>query len=350
MLSRTIETEGIDAAVAQYRTLRAQGFRGLKESEADTNTLGYALLQQGQTQNAIQVFQLNVETHPASANVYDSLGEAYLAAGNRALAITNYQKALAIAPEKKSTVAALQDLTGRKRPPYRPLALFHIFNGLIGILSGAVAMVFRKGSRRHTWAGRVFVVSMLCMSGSAAYVSSVEPTGKSINLLMGLLTFYLVATAWLTTYRKRPQTNLADWVGLVAVVTVAAGLAKAGMEASNSATGTKDGSAAGLYFAFLGVASLAAALDVRMIWQGGVAGAQRLTRYLWRMSTALFIAVGSFFLGQPQVFPVAIRNSGILAVPTLLVILSGGYWLFRVNAFGWLLPRSDRSSAPGLHA
>jgi len=343
VLSRTIEAKGIDAAVEQYRTLRAQGFPGLQESESDTNRLGYALLQKEQAQSAIQVFQLNVETHPASANVYDSLGEAYLAAGNKPLAIANYEKALAIAPAKKSTVAALQDLTGRKHS-YRPLALFHIFNGLLGILAGAVAMVLRKGSRRHTWAGRVFVVAMLSMSGSAAYISFVEPNGKAINLLMGLLTFYLVATAWLTAYRKRPQANLVDWVGVAVVVAVAVGLANSGMEAANSPTGTKDGSAAGLYFAFLAVASLAAVLDLRMIWVGGVAGAQRLTRHLWRMCTALFIAVGSFFLGQPQVFPVAIRNSGILAVPSLLVILSLGYWLFRVNALSRLLPR--RGSAP----
>ena len=51
------------------------------------------------------------------------------------------------------------------------------------------------------------------------------------------------------------------------------------------------------------------------------------------MNTALFIAVSSFFQGQPQLFPVAVRNSGVLAVPTLLVILSLGYWLFRVNGF-----------------
>ena len=87
VLSHTIETKGIDAAVAQYQTLRAQGFRGLQESESDTNRLGYALLRKGQAESAIRVFQLNVETHPGSANVYDSLGEAYLTAGNRPLVI-----------------------------------------------------------------------------------------------------------------------------------------------------------------------------------------------------------------------------------------------------------------------
>jgi len=332
VLQQTIETKGIDAAVAQYRTLRAQGFPGPKESAADTNTLGYVLLRKD-PESAIKVLQLNAETHPRSANVYDSLGEAYLAAGNRPLAIKNYQSAIAINPRMKTAVSALQTLTNYKRAPYRPLVLFHIFAGLIGITSGAVAMLLRKGSRRHSIAGTVFAVSMLSMSGSAAYMASVDPKGEAINVLMGLLTFYLVATAWLTARRRSPGTGLVDWAALLMIVAVAASLANYGVEAANSLTGSKDGSPAGLYFAFATVASVAAALDVRMILRGGVSGAQRLTRHLWRMGAALFIAVGSFFLGQQQLFPAALRNTGVLAVPTLLVLVSLGFWLVRVNAF-----------------
>ena len=333
LLSQTIDTQGIDAAAEQYRALRARGFEGLHESESATNRLGYALLQKGHTESAIQVFQLNVETHPGSANVYDSLGEAYLAAGNRPLAIANYEKALALEPTKKSAVSAIGELTGRTRPPYSPLVLFHILNGFVGLLSGAVAMSRRKGSRWHALAGRVFVVSMLSMSAAAAYIASVDPTGKPINVLMGVFTFYLVATAWLTARRTRPQTTVVDWLALAVVVAVAVGLASYGVDAANSPTGSRDGSPAAVYVTFSAVAWLAAALDVRMIRRGGVAGAQRLTRHLWRMCTALFVAVTSFFLGQPQVFPVAVRNTGLLVVPSLLVIAALGFWLFRVNAF-----------------
>ena len=333
VLSRTIDTKGIDAAVEQYRTLRAQGFAGLQESESDTNRLGYALLQKGQIENAIRVLQLNVETHPGSANVYDSLGEAYLAAGNRASAIANYERALALEPTKKSAVSALEALTGRTPPPRSPLVLFHIWNGLAGLLSGAAAMALRKGSRWHELAGRVFVVSMLSMSGSAAYIAAVDPHGKPINMLMGVLTFYLVATAWLTARRRRPQTGVIDWIGLAVAVALAAGLANYGVEAANSQAGSRDGAAAGVYLAFSAIAALAALLDVRMIRRGGVTGTPRLTRHLWRMCTALFVAVTSFFLGQPQVFPVAVRNTGLLVVPSLLVIAALGFWLFRVSAF-----------------
>jgi len=49
-------------------------------------------VQAGANLDAIQVFKLNVEDHPQSSNVYDSLGEAYLVDGDKALAIANYQR------------------------------------------------------------------------------------------------------------------------------------------------------------------------------------------------------------------------------------------------------------------
>jgi uncharacterized membrane protein len=333
VLQQTIETKGIDAAVAQYRTLRAHGFPGPQESESDTNRLGYALLRTGETGSAIKLFQLNVETHPHSANVYDSLGEAYLAAGNRPLAIENYEKAIAIDPKKKSAVSALGTLTNRTREPYRPLVIFHILAGMVGLSAGAAAVSLRKGSRRHGVAGTVFVVSMLSMSASAAYMASMDPNGDVINVLMGILTFYLVATAWLTARRRSATTSLVDWAALLVALAVAAGLANYGLEAANSQTGTKDGAPAAIYFSFTVVAALAAILDLRMILRGGVSGAQRLTRHLWRMCAALFIGVTSLFLGQLQLFPVGLRNTGLLVVPSLLVLVSLGFWLVRVNAF-----------------
>jgi uncharacterized membrane protein len=311
-----------------------------RESESEMNRRGYELLRQGQTAAAIQVFQLNVERHPASANVYDSLGEAYVAAGERALAVANYEKALTIDPKKKSALSAIEELTGRERPPYRPLVLFHIVNGLLGILSGAAAMVLRKGSRRHSLAGRIFVVSMLSMSASAASIAFMDPNGDAINVFMGVLTFYLVATAWLTARRTRPRTGVVDWIGVAVVIAAAVGLVSYGVDAAASGD-NRGGAPAAAFFVFAGIAALAAVLDIRMIRLGGVAGAQRLTRHLWRMCTALFIAATSFFLGQPQVFPVSVRNSGVLAVPSLLLIVALGYWLFRVNG----LRRVTRATA-----
>ncbi len=321
LLSRTIKSSGIDAAVGQYRTLRDQGFPGVRESESDTNRLGYELLGRDEKEGAIQVLQLNGETHRTSANVYDSLGEAYLAAGNKALAVENYRRALAIDPKMKTAVAELRRLTDSKGMPYRPIVLFHIGAGVLGILSGAVALSLRKGSRRHGVVGSVFVVSMLAMSASGAYRAFVDPDGEPINVLMGLLTFYLVATAWLTARRRTAGTGPLDWGALLVAMAAATGLVRLGMT---------DGRFAAVAFVFGGVALLAAVGDLRRITRGGVFGAGRIARHLWRMCAALYIAVTSFFLGQSQVFPYEVRRTGLLVVPGVLVVLTLIFWLVRV--------------------
>jgi hypothetical protein len=110
LIARTIRTQGVGAAMAQYRSLHDQGFPGLYEKESQTNSLGYQFLHGGQTGAAVAVLQLNVEAHPNSANTYDSLGEAYLGAGNKTLAIENYRKALALDPKMNSSINALKKL------------------------------------------------------------------------------------------------------------------------------------------------------------------------------------------------------------------------------------------------
>jgi tetratricopeptide (TPR) repeat protein len=71
----------------------------LAKSEADVNNLGYVLLGQGKTDEAIEVFRKNVKDHPKSWNVWDSLGEGYATKGDKKLAIENFTKALGMAPE-----------------------------------------------------------------------------------------------------------------------------------------------------------------------------------------------------------------------------------------------------------
>lgn len=69
-------------------------------TETEVNGFGYNyLFQQSDVDNAIRLFQYNVDNHPDSWNVYDSLAEAYAAKGETELAIENYEKALEMAPE-----------------------------------------------------------------------------------------------------------------------------------------------------------------------------------------------------------------------------------------------------------
>jgi dienelactone hydrolase len=66
--------------------------------EGEANVHGYSLLQAGNTKDAIAMFQMNVDAYPTSANTYDSLADAQLAAGNRDEALRLAQKALEVLP------------------------------------------------------------------------------------------------------------------------------------------------------------------------------------------------------------------------------------------------------------
>jgi len=210
-----------------------------------------------------------------------------------------------------------------------PLLVFHICAGILGLLSGAAAMSFRKGSPRHGVAGKVFVISMLSLAVSATYLAFMK--SQVTNVLGGVLTFYLVATAWATARRKDGETGFFDWGALLFALAVGASLVTFGLEAAYSQKGLKYGYPAGMYLPMGSVVLLAAAGDVRMLVRGGVFGAQRLVRHLWRMCLALFFASGSFFLGQQQVFPAFIRNTNVLFIPAFLPLILMIFWLIRVR-------------------
>lgn len=206
---------------------------------------------------------------------------------------------------------------------------FHICAGTIGLLSGAVAMSFRKGSRRHGLAGNVFVVSMLSMAASGAYVGFMKH--QMVNFMVGILTFYLVTTAWLTGSRRDAETGIFDWLGLVVALAVGSGFLIYGVETASSPTRLKDGVPAPVYFIFGFVALLAAAGDVRMLMRGGVFGAHRIARHLWRMCVPLLIAANALFLGQSRHFPELLRKTNVLVLPSLVILILLIFWLFRVR-------------------
>jgi hypothetical protein len=84
-------------------------------------------------------------------------------------------------------------------------------------------------------------------------------------------------------------------------------------------------------FFMAAVLLLAASVDIRMLARGGISGRPRITRHLWRMCFGLFIATGSFFLGQQQVFPAFLRGSIFLTILAVLPFPLMIYWLIRVR-------------------
>ena len=110
-LSSTIASSGIDAAIKQYHDLKAAGNTTYNFDEGELNALGYQLIRTKKFEEAIRIFQLNVEAYPQSSNVYDSLGEAYMDDGNKPQAIANYQKSVQLNPKNRNAIVYLQKLT-----------------------------------------------------------------------------------------------------------------------------------------------------------------------------------------------------------------------------------------------
>lgn len=222
---------------------------------------------------------------------------------------------------------------------HSPVLLLHIVAGTLGMLSGFVAVFLRKGSRRHGLAGNVFVITMLLLSSTGVFLAIMK--SQPGNILGGTLTFYLVATAWMTARRKDGAPGIFDWGALLVVLALAACELTFGLEAVLSPTGMKYSYPPWPYFFMGSVAMLAVTGDIRMLVRGGISGAQRIARHLWRMCFALFIAAASIFLARQQVFPAILQKTGVLIFLSFLPLVLLIFWMFRV-----LLTKAYKKTTP----
>lgn len=229
-----------------------------------------------------------------------------------------------------------------------PVLAVHITAGVVGIVSGVMAISFRKGSSRHVLTGRVFVASMLTMAAAAVYLAMRKQ--QTPNILAGTLTFYLITTAWLTARRNDRETRPVDWGLLLFPLAGGCWVMFIGIEKIFSLNPPRDGVPIVMDFFVGSVMLLAATGDIRMILSGGLSGTRRLLRHLWRMCFGLFIATGSFFLGQQQVFPAALRGSILLVALAIFPLGLMIFWLFRVRFFYASRGAQSRNSVTGSHS
>jgi CubicO group peptidase (beta-lactamase class C family) len=107
----TLKEKDIKSAIAQYETLKKDVPKSYIFTPRELNTLGnYLLNDKNRSEDAIEIFKLNIKTYPKYANGYESLADAYLASGNKELAVINYKKSLELNPKNKSAADKLNEL------------------------------------------------------------------------------------------------------------------------------------------------------------------------------------------------------------------------------------------------
>jgi CubicO group peptidase (beta-lactamase class C family) len=144
---RPIAIKDVAAAIKQYREWKAARNSEYDFREAELNTLGYQLLQMKKVAEAIEIFKLNVEAYPQAANAYDSLGEAYLAAGNKELATINYKKSVELNPENTGAVRALASLTGGQKEVVVDSKTYEAYAGVYELAPGFVITITVEDGR-----------------------------------------------------------------------------------------------------------------------------------------------------------------------------------------------------------
>jgi CubicO group peptidase (beta-lactamase class C family) len=109
-IGEVVMNKGANAAIEQYKKLKSNKPDEYDFAENQLNRLGYQLMQLDRVHEAIEIFRLNKEEFPQSANTYDSFGDALLASGDTTQSIINFKKALAMDSTFSATKEKIKDI------------------------------------------------------------------------------------------------------------------------------------------------------------------------------------------------------------------------------------------------
>jgi hypothetical protein len=205
----------------------------------------------------------------------------------------------------------------------------HIAAGMAALAAGGLAIAMRKGGSAHAAAGRAFCASMLVLGVTASILSPLKSPPESP--VGGLVVCYFVATAWRTARWRAGTPGWFEKIACAVGLSMGIAILGAGLALANAPMPPSAPPGPGALLALGAICLLAGLLDLRFILRGALTPTQRISRHLWRMSFAFFIATGSFFLGQQDVMPQAVRGSPVLIVLAVAPIVLMLFWLVRVR-------------------
>lgn len=110
LIYQLMRTKGIAAAREEMALIKAGKSDRFSLDDADLNDYGYRFLKDKKFDEAIAMFTILVEEFPAEANGFDSLGEAYLKAGNKEQALKNYKRSVELNPNNENAKKIIGEL------------------------------------------------------------------------------------------------------------------------------------------------------------------------------------------------------------------------------------------------
>jgi len=199
----------------------------------------------------------------------------------------------------------------------------HILGGMLALLFGYTALSATKGATLHRRSGLGFVIAMIVMSLTGAFIASLKPDRGSI--IAGLLTFYFVVTGLLTVKQVPGQRRL-EVIFMVSGFVLGLFAMWAGWWLAQ-----RGRPEAAPMFIFSAMAIGGAIGDVKMLRAGGIEGKPRIKRHLWRLCFAMWVAAASFFWGPRGRVPEIIYYPALLPIPVLTPIAVMLFWIWRLR-------------------
>ena len=218
--------------------------------------------------------------------------------------------------------------------PITLLILAHIVSGTIATIAGALALAVRKGRTMHIATGQIFALAMIISSALGAGLGLIKATELYITFHAGVLGVTLILGSLFTARARTSNLGLGSMlVGGINFLN-GAGLISAGVYALSKPDGLLFGFHAENYFFLSMMATFTALADISLLVRKRLSERHRIARHLWRMCLGFFIAAGSAFTGPgAKVFPEALRETGVLSLPELVIFILMLFWLIR-TVFG----------------
>ena len=196
-LLSVIQEKGIKAGIAHFNTIKDNDVFDLNEGEM--NNIGYKLMGAGKTEEALQVFKLNVDEFPEGFNVYDSYAEALMNLGQKDAAIKNYRKSVEMNPANQNGIDMLEklgaDISDLVEEIIVPDNLLKSYVGKYELKPGFILTVTKEGSQLKAQATGQPAFDIYPKSNTVFYLKVVQAevtfntakdgTVESLTLLQG---------------------------------------------------------------------------------------------------------------------------------------------------------------------